>query len=87
MEIFLWIILGSLAGSIIAAGIKDGGKVIKISDIIMGSIGAVVGGLFTKYITSRDVVGLYDETIVFAVFGAGILIWLGRKLTHQFHMQ
>jgi len=87
MEIFLWIILGSLAGSIVAAGIKDGGKTIHVSDIILGSIGAVVGGLFTKYVAGNDVVGLYDETIVFAVFGAGVLIWLGRKFAHQLHVE
>lgn len=83
MEVFFWIILGSLAGLIVTAGMKDRNRLVRLSDVLLGGIGGFIGGYITQHMLASKVMGFYDETVVFVVFGAAILIWLGRKIIHQ----
>jgi uncharacterized membrane protein YeaQ/YmgE (transglycosylase-associated protein family) len=72
-----WIVVGLIAGW--AAGkIMRGGGYGPLMDIILGIVGAVVGGWL------MGAIGIYAGgligTIVIAIIGAIFLIWLSRLL-------
>jgi len=72
-----WAVVGLIAGW--AAGkIMKGGGYGTIMDIVLGIVGAVVGGrllgLFGIY------AGGFIGTIVVAIFGAVFLIWISRMI-------
>jgi uncharacterized membrane protein YeaQ/YmgE (transglycosylase-associated protein family) len=72
-----WVLVGLIAGW--AAGkIMKGGGYGTVMDIVLGIIGAVVGGrllsLFGIY------AGGFIGTIVVAIIGAVFLIWISRML-------
>ncbi|MFZ0997980.1 MAG: GlsB/YeaQ/YmgE family stress response membrane protein [Candidatus Sulfotelmatobacter sp.] len=72
-----WIIVGLIAGW--AAGkIMKGGGYGAVMDIVLGIVGAVVGGwlLGALGIHAGGLIG----TIVVAIIGAMFLIWLSRLL-------
>lgn len=73
----IWIIIGLIAGW--AAGkIMKGSGYGTVMDIILGIIGAVVGGFLL------GLFGIHGEgfvgTIIVAIVGAVFLIWLSRVL-------
>ena len=80
MQILVWIFLGLVSGGIVAATLHDTRKFVLFLDVVLGAIGAVIAGIVTNAFTLQNVVGLYDETILLAVLGAGLLIWLGRSI-------
>lgn len=81
MSIIAWIILGLLAGWI-AGMIMRGGGYGLIGDLILGILGAIIGGWVTGALLGRDVVtGLNIESILVAVLGAIILIAISRAFT------
>ena len=81
MSIIAWIILGLLAGWI-AGMIMRGGGYGLIGDLILGILGAIIGGWLTGALLGRDVVtGLNIESILVAVLGAIILIAISRAFT------
>lgn len=80
MELLIWILLGMTAGAIVTTVMHDDTTLVGFIDIFLGVVGAVIAGLLTNMFTMRNVAGLYDQTILLAVIGAGILIWLGRTI-------
>jgi uncharacterized membrane protein YeaQ/YmgE (transglycosylase-associated protein family) len=77
MNLMWWIIVGLIAGW--AAGkIMRGGGYGPLMDIVLGIVGAVVGGwlLGALGIYAGGLIG----TIVVAIVGAIFLIWLSRLL-------
>jgi uncharacterized membrane protein YeaQ/YmgE (transglycosylase-associated protein family) len=81
MSIIAWIVLGLLAGWIAGMVMKGGGYGI-LGDIILGVLGAIVGGWLTGLITGRDMVnGFNVESLIVAVLGAIVLIAISRALT------
>ena len=76
MNIILWIILGAAAGWIAdMAMTSDHGL---LEDIILGVIGAFVGGFIMNFFGQPGVTGFNIYSLVVAVIGAVILIFLGR---------
>lgn len=72
-----WIIVGLIAGW--AAGkIMKGGGYGAATDIILGVVGAVVGGWLLGALGIQA--GGFIGTIVVAIIGAMFLIWLTRLL-------
>jgi uncharacterized membrane protein YeaQ/YmgE (transglycosylase-associated protein family) len=72
-----WIIVGLIAGW--AAGkIMRGGGYGPLMDIVLGIVGAVVGGWLMGAL--RIYAGGFIGTIVIAIIGAMFLIWLSRLL-------
>ncbi|HYU64900.1 MAG TPA: GlsB/YeaQ/YmgE family stress response membrane protein [Candidatus Paceibacterota bacterium] len=49
-------------------------------DILLGIIGAVIGGFVMSLVGQPEVTGFNLYSLVVAVVGAVILIWLGRAL-------
>lgn len=82
MELFFWILLGVTAGwmsSIILETEETQGL---ITDIILGTTGAVVGGLILNLYGNGRLTGFSIYTIAIALLSAIVLIWIGRLISH-----
>jgi len=73
----LWVIIGLIAGWSAGKIMKGSGYGLMI-DIVLGIVGALVGGLLLG-ILGIHAEGLIGTTIV-AIIGAVFLIWLSRRL-------
>jgi uncharacterized membrane protein YeaQ/YmgE (transglycosylase-associated protein family) len=72
-----WIVVGLIAGW--AAGkIMKGGGYGTIMDIILGIVGGVVGGWLLGILGIHG--GGLIGSIIVAIFGAVVLIWLSRMI-------
>jgi uncharacterized membrane protein YeaQ/YmgE (transglycosylase-associated protein family) len=81
MTIVAWIVLGLIAGWLAGQVMKGGGYGV-IGDIVLGIVGAIVGGFLTGLVLGRDMVsGFNIESIVVAFIGAVILIALSRAVS------
>ncbi len=78
MNILLWIILGAAAGWI--ADIVMASSHGLLEDIILGIIGAFVGGYVLNFFGQSGVTGFNFYSLIVAAIGAVILIFLGRLL-------
>ncbi len=76
MSILVWIIFGAIAGWIASAIMGSRGGL--IWDIILGIIGAGLGGLVMGLFGHSGVTGFNLYSIVVAVIGAIILIAISR---------
>ena len=73
----MWVIIGLIAGWAAGKIMKGSGYGV-VMDIILGVVGAVVGGWLMSLlgIYSGSLIG----TIIIAIIGAMFLIWLSRLL-------
>ena len=79
MGIIAWIVLGAIAGWITNM-IMGGGEGV-IMTIILGIVGAVVGGYLAGTVLKvADVTGINIESIVVAVIGAVIVVAVYRAV-------
>ncbi len=76
MSILLWILFGAIAGWI-ASMIMGRSQGVGM-DIILGIVGAVVGGFLMQQLGEAGVTGFNIYSLLVAVVGAVILIFLGR---------
>ena len=80
MSIIGWIILGLLAGWL-AGKIMRGSGYGFVGDIVLGIVGAIVGGWITGALLGIDVTGLNIPSLIVAVLGACLLVAISRALT------
>lgn len=80
MSILAWIVLGLLAGWIASMIMGRGGYGV-VGDIIVGIVGALIGGFITGPLFGIDVSGFNVTSLLVAVIGAIVLIALLRALT------
>lgn len=73
MSIFAWIILGLLAGFIGSKLVNKRGDGL-ILDILLGIVGAVVGGWLFNTFGARGVTGLNLYSLLVAVIGAVVVL-------------
>src|SRR5258706_5512885 len=81
MGILAWIVLGLIAGAIAKAimpGNDPGGIIVTM---IIGIVGAFIGGFLGNMITGAGINGFTLQSIVLAVLGALILLWICRMAT------
>lgn len=78
MNIILWIILGAAAGWIADMLMESAHGMLE--DIILGVIGAFVGGFILNFFGQPGVTGFNIYSLVVAVIGAVVLIFLGRLI-------
>jgi uncharacterized membrane protein YeaQ/YmgE (transglycosylase-associated protein family) len=79
MGIISWIVLGAIAGFL--ANMLIGGGEGVIGTIILGIVGAVVGGYIAAAVFHKgDVTGVNIESIVIAVLGAILVLVVWRAL-------
>ena len=81
MSILVWIVLGLIAGWLAGQFMKGGGYGVP-GDIVLGIVGAILGGFLTGLLLGRDMVnGFTIESIVVAFIGAVIVIAISRAFT------
>ncbi len=78
MEIILWIILGGVAGWIASIIMKTDRAQGTISDIIVGVLGALIGGFIMNFFGQSGVTGFNFYSLIVAIIGAVVLIWISR---------
>ncbi len=80
MGILAWIVLGLIAGALakfIMPGRDPGGIIITI---VLGIVGAVVGGFLSTLIGFGDISGFDIRSIVISVIGAIVLLAIYRAV-------
>ena len=79
MSILAWIILGLVAGFIGSKIVNKQGEGV-IVDIILGIVGAVVGGWIFGIVGHSGVTGLNLSSLVVAVIGAVVVLFVYHAL-------
>ena len=80
MGVFSWIILGLIAGFIASKILNRTGSGL-IVDLVLGIVGAIVGGfIFSGLFGMRGVTGVNIWSIIVSVIGAIIVLWIYEKL-------
>ena len=79
MGILSWILLGLVAGWLAGQFMKGGGYGL-VGDIVMGVIGAVVGGWLSSTLLGIDVNGFNVVSVLIAFVGACIVIAIYRAV-------
>ncbi len=80
MEILLWIVLGGLAGWLASILMGTNEAQGLLADIAMGILGALVGGFLMGIFGQPGVTGFNLYSLMVAVLGAVVVIYLGRLL-------
>jgi uncharacterized membrane protein YeaQ/YmgE (transglycosylase-associated protein family) len=80
MGIISWIILGLVVGALAKwiMPVKDPGGI--IITIVIGIVGALIGGFLSSLVGLGTVTGLNLGSIIIALVGAIILLWLYRLI-------
>jgi len=80
VDIIWWIVVGLIAGW--ATGrIMHGAGYGTLADIAIGIVGAVIGGFIMAHVFGSAPSGGLIYTILVAILGAVILVWLIRLVT------
>jgi len=79
MGIISWLVVGLIAGWLTGKIMGGHGKGLPM-DIIIGLLGALVGGSIVRALGFRSEGG-FVYTIIVAVFGAVVLTWVYHRLT------
>ena len=80
MSILAWVILGLIAGFLGSKIVNKTGEGV-LMDIVLGVIGAVVGGWLFNRFGATGVTGLNVGSLVVATFGAVIVLVVYHALT------
>ena len=73
MSIIAWIVLGLIAGFVASKIVNREGEGI-ILDIVLGIVGAVIGGWIMAFVGGQGVTGLNLYSILVAIGGAIVLL-------------
>ncbi len=72
--VIFWIVLGGIAGWI--ASLITGSDRSIVGDIIVGILGAVLGGWIFSLIGGRGITGFNLSSFLVAILGSVLLIWI-----------
>ena len=75
MSVISWIILGLIAGFIGSKIVNKTGSGM-LMDIVLGIVGAIVGGVIFTFFGASGVTGFNIYSLVVAVIGAVVVLWL-----------
>ena len=79
MGIIAWLILGLIAGFIASRIVNHTGSGL-VMDIVLGVIGALVGGFIFSFFGAAGVTGFNIYSMIVAVIGAVVVLWLYHLL-------
>ncbi len=80
MSILAWLVLGVIAGFIASKIVNKSGEGI-VLDVILGIVGAVIGGFLFNAIGHEGVTGFNVWSLFVAVLGAVILLIVYHAIT------
>ena len=80
MGFIAWIILGLIAGFIGSKIVNKSGQGF-LRDVALGVFGAVVGGVIFSALGLGGVTGLNIWSMIVAVVGAVVVLWVYHKVT------
>jgi uncharacterized membrane protein YeaQ/YmgE (transglycosylase-associated protein family) len=80
MGILAWIILGLIAGFLASAVMRGGGYGL-VGDVIIGIVGALLGGFIFSVLGGSGVTGFNLYSLFVAFIGACVLIALLRAIS------
>lgn len=80
MNILLWIILGALAGWIASLIVKTNDQQGILMDIVVGIVGAFLGGFVFNLFGAAGVSGFNLYSILVAIIGAVILLAIVKAI-------
>jgi uncharacterized membrane protein YeaQ/YmgE (transglycosylase-associated protein family) len=83
MTILLWVIFGAVAGWIASLIMKTDRHQGWLMDVVLGVVGAVVGGFLMNLIGAPGVTGFNIYSLLVAIVGAVVLIWVGERLMYR----
>lgn len=84
MEILVLFILGLSTGLLVTEVMKEMRLKVLIVNIVLGITGAVIAGFVTNFLTLQSLKMFYDQTMLFAVFGAATTLWIGRLVFKKY---
>ena len=79
MGVIAWLILGALSGWIANRLMKNSSSGL-IDNIIIGIIGAFIGGFVFNFLGAQTITGFNLHSIFVSVVGACILLWIINKI-------
>ncbi len=81
MDLLAWIVVGLIAGWLAGVVMKGGGYGV-VGDIILGIVGALVGGFLASALLGipSPLTGINLSTIIVAIIGAIIVVAIFRVL-------
>ena len=74
LDIVLWILFGALAGWIASKIMKTDAQMGAVANIVVGIIGAFIGGFVVRMLTGNEVDGFNLGSLIVAILGAVILL-------------
>jgi uncharacterized membrane protein YeaQ/YmgE (transglycosylase-associated protein family) len=80
MSIIGWIVLGLIAGFIASRIVNKTGAGF-LMDIVLGIVGAVVGGFIFSAFGMSGVTGFNIYSMIVAIVGAVVLLWIYHAIT------
>ena len=83
MGIIAWIILGALSGWIASKIMGTDRRQGLMADIIIGIVGANIGGFAASLLGMGGVNGLNLYSLIIAVAGACLLIWILSRIRRR----
>ena len=78
MDLLLWIIVGGISGWFASIVMKTNSSQGMLMDVVLGIVGAFVGGFIMSLFGSPGVTGFNLWSVLVATLGAIVLIYLGR---------
>jgi len=78
MGILIWIIFGALVGWVASMVMGSGGGIVQ--DIIVGIVGAVLGGWIMSFFGGSGITGFNLYSFLVALLGAVVLITIVRAV-------
>ena len=80
MNIIVWIIFGAIAGWVASVVTHRSDRQGMFGDILLGIVGAAVGGFLMYMIGQPGVTGFNLYSFAVSTFGAVAVIWIARRL-------
>lgn len=81
VNVIIWILFGALAGWIASLIMKTDAEQGAISNIIVGIIGAFIGGAIARVFGGSGVTGFTFGSLLVAILGSVILLFIMKALT------
>ena len=85
MSILSWIVVGMVGGWLGRMVIPGEGPGGLLGDLVIGVVGAILGGWIFGFFGHVGVTGVNIGSIIVAFVGAVVVLWLVRQLTGMRH--